>query len=227
MIDVDAELKYLMRAGVTLVLDVGANIGQTGGMLRDAGYEGRIVSFEPIPECFAKLRKAAQDDPTWDVHNLALGTENKDTDIGVSENFFSSSLLPATERLITIHEPVRYMRRDPVRMARLDGMLDQIAQAGDVIHLKIDTQGYERFVVEGAGALLPRIGSVRMEVAVSEVYEGETILPDMITFMTAQGYILIDAWDGWRHPDTNEVLHFDLLFRRRLGDDPSAPVKSI
>lgn len=224
MTDVDAEIGYLIRAGVTLVLDVGANIGQTGKKLRGAGYAGRIASFEPIPDCFAKLQATCEGDPLWEAHNLALGTENKATDIGVSENLVSSSLLPATDRLTTIHAPVRYTRRDPVMLARLDGLLQTIARADDVIHLKIDTQGYERFVVEGAQDVLAQIGSVRMEVAVSEVYAGETILPDMITFMTGLGYILIDGWDAWCHPDTDEVLHFDLLFRRRTSDDPAASV---
>jgi hypothetical protein len=157
------------------------------------------------------------------VQNLALGAENGRAEIGVSENYVSSSLLPATDRLIAIHEPVRYMRRDAITVARLDALLADITAPEDVIHLKIDTQGYERFVVEGAGEMLSRIGSVRMEVAVSEVYLGETILPDMITLMNGLGYVLIEAWDAWRHPETGEVLHFDLLFRRRTLADRGGP----
>ena len=50
----------------------------------------------------------------------------------------------------------------------------------DVVHLKIDTQGRESDVILGADAVLHRIVSVRMEVAVSEVYAGETPLPEAI-----------------------------------------------
>ena len=49
-------LPYLLRfCGIDTVLDVGANVGQTGQMLRDLHYRGRIISFEPLSEAFKVL----------------------------------------------------------------------------------------------------------------------------------------------------------------------------
>lgn len=211
----ETELDFLTKTSTSLVLDVGANIGQTGKMLRRGGYVGRIISFEPIPYCFAKLAEAAVGDLLWDVRNVACGETNGPARIGVSENFVSSSILEATEGLISIHAPVRYTHYENITMVRIDSVLPEISQLTDRIHLKIDTQGFERHVMAGAVGALDRIGSVRMEVAVSEVYRGEMILPETITTMDHLGYILIDAWPAWRHPASGEVLHFDLLFRRK------------
>lgn len=210
----DAELAYLTKAGVTLFLDVGANIGQTGELMRKAGYGGRIASFEPLSACFAQLDEKAKNDPLWAAYNTAVGTIDGSAEIGVSENFVSSSLLEATQELIEIHAPVAYTHHETVKVSRLDTVLGSIAKPDDVIHLKIDTQGYEQRVVEGAVGVMERIGSVRMEVAVQEVYKGEMILPEAITMMTKLGYVLIEAWPAWRDPNTDEVLHFDLMFRR-------------
>ena len=209
------EHTYLRHHGVTVVLDVGANVGQTGKVLRKNGYEGRIVSFEPIAECHARLAAAAAEDPLWETFHTALGDRSGPARIGVSENLVSSSIREATDALVDIHTPIRYARHEDIPLARLDSLLDDILRPGDVTHLKIDTQGFERQVIEGAGPGLSRIGSVRMEVAVGEVYKGEMILPEAIDLMSGLGYVLIDAWPAWRHPRTDEVLHFDLLFRRR------------
>jgi len=216
-----AEVAWLAAWGVTLVVDIGANAGQSGRKFRRAGYPGRIVSFEPVAEAFAALSAAAAADPLWQARRAALGARDGTAAIGVSENLVSSSLRAATPALIAIHAPVRYARHEEVPLARLDGLFDSLAEPSDRVHLKIDTQGSEREVIAGARGCLARIGSVRMEVAVSEVYEGEMLVPEAILAMDALGYVLVEAWPAWRHPATGEVLHFDLLFRRR--DLPAVP----
>lgn len=214
MINTD-EVDALKRWDIDVILDVGANIGQTGHALRKIGYEGRIISFEPLPECFATLAEHAAKDPLWDVHNLALSNRGGTAEIGVSQNLVSSSLLPATDALIQAHEPVRYMRHDTVSLARLDRIWSDVVPQGSHVHLKLDVQGAEAAVMNGARGVLAQISTIRMEVAVTEVYEGETILPDMIRKMTVLGFDVIGGWPAWRHPETNEVLHFDMLFRRK------------
>lgn len=208
------EVAFLKRRNVSLFLDVGANIGQTGRRLHKAGWQGRICSFEPIPECFAKLKEVSDGHPHWQSLNYALGDVSGPSRIGVSENRVSSSIRPATEALLAIHPPIRYVRHADITVVRLDEIFGDLASAEDVTHLKIDTQGFEREVINGAEGVLDRIGSVRMEIAVSEVYAGEITLPDAVTMMSERGFVLIEAWPAWRNPLNGEVLHFDLLFRR-------------
>lgn len=222
----DADIQFLNRNPVTLFLDVGANIGQTGLRIRRAGYTGRIISFEPIASCFDKLADAAKNDPLWQVHRTAIGARDGKARIGVSENLVSSSILDATDELLDIHAPIRYGRHESVPLARLDTVVSEYATPEDRIHLKIDTQGFERFVIEGATGCLSQVNSVCMEVAVSEVYRGEMVVSEALVAMKVIGYVLVDAWPAWRHPDTDEVLHFDLLFRRqsdRYGESGMAP----
>lgn len=212
--DLDLELKFLARNPVDVFLDVGANTGQTGLALRKAGYAGRIISFETIRECYDRLASRAAGDPDWDVRHTALGAHDGTARIGVSGNLVSSSILPATDRLIELFEPIRYTRHEEVPLARLDSLLPDLLGPGKTAHLKIDTQGFERFVIEGARDALDRIRSLRMEIAVTEVYEGEMVMPEAITMMRGLGYVLVEIWPAWRHPQTRDVLQFDLLFRR-------------
>jgi len=216
------EHRYLQAHGVTLFLDIGANAGQTGRALRKAGYDGRILSFEPIAECYARLADAAKNDPLWETRHIALGAQDGSTQIGVSENLVSSSIRAATPELIAIYEPIRYTRHEEIPLARLDNLYDIIVRPEDVVYLKIDTQGFERDVIAGAQTVLPRINAVRMEVSVGEVYEGEMTIPEAITLMEGHGFTLIEIWPAWRHPESHEVLQFDLMFRRR--DQKAVPV---
>src|SRR5215218_999894 len=53
--------------GVDVVLDVGANTGQYGALLRELGFAGRILSLEPVAEAFAELAGRAAADGAWEA----------------------------------------------------------------------------------------------------------------------------------------------------------------
>src|SRR5689334_2580098 len=65
--------RILRDEAVTLVVDVGANGGQYGMLLRRDGYSGAIVSFEPLSSAYRELEKTRGGDPGWQSRNLALG----------------------------------------------------------------------------------------------------------------------------------------------------------
>jgi hypothetical protein len=71
---------------ISCVLDVGANVGQFGTSLRALGYDGWIVSFEPILRNLEQLRSLTADDAKWRVFPWALGKENGSADINVMQS---------------------------------------------------------------------------------------------------------------------------------------------
>ena len=81
-------IRQLDFNGVNLVLDVGANIGQFGRKnLRDAGYRGRIVSFEPLSTAWNTLSAEASRDSLWNIApRMAIGDKNGDVRINVAQN---------------------------------------------------------------------------------------------------------------------------------------------
>ncbi len=62
------------KCAVDCVLDVGGNMGQYRDTLRqEAGYSGRIISFEPTKKYAESLRERSRSDPGWIVFDFALG----------------------------------------------------------------------------------------------------------------------------------------------------------
>ena len=90
-------LRRLFRElGIDCVFDVGANIGQYHDFIRNnVGFEGMIVSFEPIPSNVEILREKAKNDKKWVIEGYALGASSGNAIFNVmSTTEFSSFLEP-------------------------------------------------------------------------------------------------------------------------------------
>jgi FkbM family methyltransferase len=135
--DLIANVRRLLGRPPTLILDVGANVGQTLTSFRTAWPAARIVCFEPSPETYQRLSKLAAADPLAETHQLALS----DVDGELSFREFSvstaNSLLEPTIDA-TSPEWVKKSTVTRVRSRRLDGWC---AESGisTVDLLKIDT----------------------------------------------------------------------------------------
>ena len=215
-------MDFAANRNIDLVLDVGANEGQFSEALRARGYRGRIISFEPIPAVYRILARKAAMDGRWEAHNIALGEKAGDATINVAKASVFSSLLPPSAAAVQ-HEPdAAVTHAEPIHVRRLDEI--GLDLTGNVL-LKIDTQGYERQVLEGAEGVLPRMKGVLMELPLINLYEGNWSLPDAVIFMAASGFVPAQIHPVSYHAlDPVSVIEVDCLFRPRddrLDDAPS------
>ena len=82
---------FLISRRIDTVLDVGANIGQFAQRIRSHGYDGRIISFEPVSSVYETLINAARSDPLWETRQLALGDCSGSKLINISKSTVYSS----------------------------------------------------------------------------------------------------------------------------------------
>lgn len=147
-------------AQIDCVLDVGANHGQYGKMLRDLGYRGRIISFEPVNASYQLLHAAAAQDQNWEAHNFALGAKEEKLEINVTAaSDFASFLAPSDFSRRTFGETVAVASRETVTVKRLDDVFASVmaGEEAPAIHLKMDTQGYDLEVLKGGQATIKKI----------------------------------------------------------------------
>ncbi len=199
---------------VDCVLDVGANRGQFGTALRAAGYDGRIVSFEPVPDAFAALAEEARDDASWIVRAHALGREDGTLAMNVVHGTLSSPLA-ATEFGARRYGRLREPETVDVPVRRLDGVLEEVT--GERIYLKLDTQGYDLEVFAGLGGRTERIVALQAELPLVPIYEGMTRLPEGLGTFEAAGFEVTAMYPVSRERTSARVLEFDCVMVRRAA----------
>lgn len=205
----------LERYAVDLIIDVGANTGIFGKEVRSAGYKGQIVSFEPLKEVFAKLKENTRNnDPRWEAHNCALGAENTNQTINVSANSHSSSILEILDTHTKAEATASYVGKEEIQIRTLDSIFDDVKGNAKEIYLKIDTQGFELNVLKGASRSLQFINMIQLEMSLQPLYDGQPLYRDLIDFLQARGYSLIDIEPGFADIKTGTLLQFDGIFRK-------------
>jgi FkbM family methyltransferase len=208
-------MKLLRTQGINLVLDAGANIGQYAGLLREIGYDQRIVSFEPLSAAYATLKAAADKDPNWEAVNVALGDMDGEIEINIAGgSSTSSSILDMLPAHTDIKPESAYVGKEPVSIYRLDTLFERYYRPGDKVLLKIDTQGYEKNVLEGAYQVLPYIQGVQLEMSLAPLYEGEMLYQEMIAYLAGLGFTLFSVEPGFTDKRTGRLLQMDGIFFR-------------
>lgn len=210
------ERQALLASGeIATVVDVGAHMGEYGGALRDTGYRGAIFSFEPVAAHFEKLSAVAAADPAWTVRNAGVGAAPGRATINVSGNEgFSSSLLAMDEAHVQAVEESRYERTEEIVVVTLGDELGGGRLAGGA-YLKVDTQGYEQPVIEGAGEFLDRCLAVELELSLKTLYEDQPLIGEMIELMRSKGFYPTNLEPEFVDPRSGELLQINCLCRRR------------
>jgi FkbM family methyltransferase len=206
--------EFFATLKVDLLIDVGANSGQFGRMCRELGYQGEILSFEPVGEAYAMLQSSAATDRRWTVaERMALGSETGEAEINVAGNSLSSSLLPMLESHLKSAPESKYVEKEKVPVRRLDDVLGTNVD-GRRIFLKLDVQGYEPKVLAGASRVLANAVAVHLEMSLIPLYEGEMVMWEMCAAMEKKGFVLWNLEPGFRAGDTGRLLQVDGIFVR-------------
>jgi FkbM family methyltransferase len=213
--DADAGVRQLLRyLGITVVFDVGAHMGEYAMRLRNLGYQGRIVSFEPQAEAFAALSKRALVDEDWVALHLALGDQEGEQVLNSSRNSWSSSFLPILPHILEVEASIKKVGTERVRIGLLDNIYKNLTNPSDKIFMKIDVQGYEPAVLAGASEFLSCCVAVQLEMALLPSYQGQVLFPEMIDFMRRSGFAPVHFERGFWDGRTGYLVEADGIFVR-------------
>jgi FkbM family methyltransferase len=199
-----------------IIFDVGANQGQSIERFKKVFDDPIIHAFEPIEYEFNMLKKKYSDDKNVILNNFAIGEKNEQKDFYTTIKSSCSSfnkITPNTDWLKTRSEqfntnPEKFTTKvSKVKVITLDHYcLEKKINLIDI--LKIDTQGYEDKVLEGAQQIMSNdiISAIESEIMFDNVYEKYLTFSDLEKFLIPNNFRLcgIDL--------SNNNLFFGILF---------------
>jgi len=200
---------------ISLILDVGANAGQTAQKFLKLGFRGRILSFEPIPSAFKELKKRCSKFKNWTAIEAAIGSEIGEVDVFVAGNIESSSVL----KMLDTHKKAAPnsvgTQVQKVKLQTLNSYYNSSIKPTDQIFLKLDVQGYEPQVLQGAENILHLVKVLQIELSLIPLYDSAPDYKKVIQILEEKGFQLFSLWPGFADPITGQLYQMDGIFIRK------------
>lgn len=170
-------------------------------------------AFDADASAAARSLELYGPDPDLHVVNVGLGRARSEATFHVFEGsrVSSSFLTPERETWDEVGYHTGPLTEQRVAMIALDDYAREQG-LGEVYLLKIDVQGFEGEVLEGAKELLRRTRYVLVEAAIRPLYRGAPRFSGVFDFLDAHGFHLI-AMRAW-HRGNLTLVESDMLFRR-------------
>lgn len=204
------------QAPVRLCLDVGANAGHFAREFRAAFPPATIHCFEPGEDAFQQLQTLAGQDSQVRAHRTALGNRSGSQTFFLNAKSVTHSLLPVAADA-TQWAPATHITPTGTAEVKV-ATCDEFCGAHSIDHvslLKVDTQGYDLKVLEGARSLLEtgKCDWIYVEMMFVPIYDGQCHFHEIYNHLIARGYSLFRFYGGVHSP-TGKLKWTNGLFSR-------------
>ena len=205
--------RIIKHFNITTVYDIVANTGQYASELYELDYNGKIISFEPISAPYKKLCVNSRRNNNWYIHEkCALGNNNNTININISKNSVSSSILPILKTHVDSAKDSKYIDTENVKVITFDSIFKSYYSKKDKSLLKIDTQGFENEVLDGASNSLSDITLIQCELSIVPLYENQKLYNEMVKKIESLGFTLWSIRSGFTNRDNGRTLQVDGIF---------------
>ena len=201
-LDMERRLRHMRSLGFEpkSILDVGAATGEWSRMVAKIWPGARILGIEPNQRNAARLKEVRTQLPAFEYWQGFLGPERGT--VTYSDRAAQTSLLDADANAAG---------DSTAEMATLDELLHQRGfPAPDLI--KLDVQGYELAVLNGAAEALRHCQAVLAEVSYFRFFAGMPTADEVIDYLKQRGFAWYDVMGIYRRPSDDALAQMDLMF---------------
>jgi len=176
-----------------MIFDVGANVGQSARLYRRHYREACIHCFEPVTATYIELCENLKDDRQVITHPMALGASHAEADMVLQGTSDMSRLTEAVPSGLSSDRDATLERVEVTT-------LDRFCKHHDIAHinyLKIDTEGTDLQVLQGAEATLQARGIdlIEVEAGMNPGNSRHVPFETLKAFLEARGYFVFGIYE--------------------------------
>ncbi|GAB3501172.1 FkbM family methyltransferase [Amycolatopsis cihanbeyliensis] len=213
------ERRRVLLQDIDIVIDGGANSGQYAKWIRECGFHGTIISFEPASETFALLSDVARRDDDWHCRQEALGPEDGYVALNLTRTSLGSSVFRRTSLHFHMWPDDVNAGTEQVFARSLRSLWEELGCEGSRVFLKLDVEGAELSVLKGAGPVLDRIALLELELPLVAIHHEAPTLTEMLNFLTERGFSPVALEQNHSGDETTgQMLLVDGIFRSSTSD---------
>jgi FkbM family methyltransferase len=210
-----AQKKLLEDVEAPVILDVGANVGQTLEAYKSLFPEAEVHCFEPYPDSYRTLQELASQFSRTQTHKLAVAERAGESTFYINPVFHpTNSLLPRPASGRQYYPTGAELEKTiSVKTDTLDAIVRRL-NLSRVNVLKMDIQGAELSALQGAESLLGEgaIDLIMLEIMFVPHYEGGALFHELHEFLRLKSYSLFGIYDA-HFDDMNWQMRFaDAIF---------------
>jgi len=212
-------LSNLLRDGEHYI-DVGANIGLHVLYASSlVGKSGKIIALEPHPTTAAILRQNLEINGLLDrVHIFQMAASSTHEEIRIFEYFPQHS---AMSGFSLAKQRIEQFRGTPIRVEVNTVRIDRITMHEQTAHtvIKIDVEGFEKDVINGAGYLLDNPNTsmiIEFDAALMDMVLGDETAKNLFLYLVDRGFSAFGISEEGLYQVTNleSIIDNDVLFTK-------------
>lgn len=184
------QYKWLKKFKLGTFIDVGAYTGEDSKVVNHLFPNAKIYAFEPDVSNYEIIKRSIRI-KNFELFDIALSNKKGITTF-YSHPLSALSSLLRISKIKVLDEPYVYQKTKnySVKTNTLDNVLGKKKLKGKVL-LKIDTQGAENLILDGAIKILKKVDLIHIETCMAEIYENQSDFSKIYSMLTKNGFTFV------------------------------------
>lgn len=210
----DDQQKLFRVGDASIIFDVGAQFGQTALEYSKRFKNSRIYSFEPFNESFEIMRDNVMKEPNVRIYNIGFGDAIGKKEINSNTFSATNSILDTDDKAASTwgDNLLETIKKTEVNITTIDKFTEE-QKIKTIDILKIDVQGYEFKVLEGARNLILKneIKIIYLEIIILPTYKNQKQLDEVLSLLRSYNFSLYNFYN-FSYDSFGSLRQLDAVF---------------